>query len=75
MRFTAAVVFWGLADYSVNEVIDFYASREEADRATNCLARSGRDCATTGLYGAMCTPGSARLSLTGSCPLPWAAKA
>jgi len=31
MRFTAAVIFYGLADHSVKEVIDVYASRDEAE--------------------------------------------
>ena len=31
MRFTPAVIFYGLADHSVHEVIDFYARREEAE--------------------------------------------
>src|SRR5438128_393131 len=32
-RLTSRVIFYGLADWSVNEVIEFYASRREAETA------------------------------------------
>jgi hypothetical protein len=31
MRFTSAMIFHGLADYSVNEVIELYCSEQEAE--------------------------------------------
>jgi len=29
------VIFWGLADHRVEEVIDFYATREQAEKTLN----------------------------------------
>jgi len=41
MGFTAAVIFYGLADHSVEEVIDFYASREEAEEMLKQILEDG----------------------------------